>query len=80
MKAILVPLRTGQNNAHRFGYNMSIWTSVRYDSDDFINVAYSLYGDKIRLSYNDKTMEIDLDEAKKLSKKLNISVVMAENS
>lgn len=59
---------------------MSIWTSVRYDSDDFINVAYSLYGDKIRFSYNDKTMEIDLDEAKKLVKKINIAVVMAENS
>ena len=59
---------------------MSIWTSVRQSDDDFINVAYSLYGDQIRLSFNDQTMQIDLEEAKKLAKKINIAVVMAENS
>lgn len=59
---------------------MSIWTSVRHDEDDFINVAYSLYGDQLRLSFNDKTMMINLEQAKKLSKKINIAVVLAENS
>ena len=59
---------------------MSIWTSVRPSDDDFIDVAYSLHGDEIRLAFNDKTMQINLGEAKKLAKKINIAVVMAENS
>ena len=59
---------------------MSIWTSVRPSDEDFIDVAYSLHGDQIRLAFNDKTMQIDLGEAKKLAKKINIAVVMAENS
>jgi len=59
---------------------MSIWTSVRPSDEDFIDVAYSLHGDQIRLAFNDKTMQIDLGEAKKLAKKINIAVVMAENN
>ena len=59
---------------------MSIWTSVRPSDEDFIDVAYSLHGDQIRLAFNDKTMQIDLGEAKKLAKKINIAVVMTENS
>jgi len=59
---------------------MSIWTSVRPSDDDFIDVAYSIHGDQIRLAFNDKTMQIDLQEAKTLAKKINIAVVMAENS
>jgi hypothetical protein len=59
---------------------MSLWTSVRPSDEDFIDVAYSLHGDQIRLAFNDKTMQIDLGEAKKLAKKINIAVVMAENS
>jgi hypothetical protein len=59
---------------------MSIWTSVRPSYEDFIDVAYSLHGDQIRFAFNDQTMQIDLEEAKKLAKKINIAVVMAENS
>ncbi len=59
---------------------MSIWTSVRPSDEDFIDVAYSLHGDQIRLAFNDQTMMIRIQEAKKLAKKINIAVVMAENS
>ena len=59
---------------------MSIWTSVRPSAEDWIDVAYSLHGDQIRLAFNDQTMMIGLEEAKKLAKKINIAIVMTENS
>ena len=54
---------------------MSIWTSVKSQPLDVIDVAYSLYEDQVRLTFqSDQQFYLTLDQAILLVDKLKIAI------
>ncbi len=60
---------------------MSIWTSVSPQSDDVIDVAYSLYEDKVRVvMQDDYFMYLTLNQAALFVDKLKIAIAKQDGS
>ena len=60
---------------------MSIWTSVKSQPLDVIDVAYSLYEDQVRLTFeSDQQFYLTLDQAILLVDKLKVAIAKQDNS
>ena len=60
---------------------MSIWTSVKSQPLDVIDVAYSLYQDQVRLTFeSDQQFYLTLDQAILLIDKLKVAIAKQDGS